>query len=378
MLPADSFRTLFACLLVTSTFVGPVAADPDGELPNSVSDDHFVVKYADGYEASAQETLNMLQDIRTELQAETPVDTTIDEKIIVRIHPIDEWEDSRYSLHWHTAPKRINLIAPSDWETVEYVDEYYIKKNLAHEYANIMLYEYVERHGDRYHTRYPSWFGEGLSEYYAYHNVSEDIQRNYDPGVEKFEQKVEDGAGYFSVLTQDQYAGGHLLMHYVMNEYGEEAVFEMLSSTGEFEEVVQSELGVSYEVFKKRWLLWAETNIGGDYSVSADSVSKVDRIDSLERRLERKNGTIEQYQLRLEWKNETIADLRQQVDSLNGTDGQASENTNQTAQNQTTKLHRTRRVRTDLTEEPANPHPLTVPTHRWAAMDSSLVSLAVV
>lgn len=326
MSTAESFAVVLTGLLLVSPLLAPAAADPGGELPHSMSDDHFVVKYDDGYEASAETTLKHLQEIRTELQAATPVDTTMSGKITVRIHPIDEWEDSRYSLHWHNNPNRINLIAPSDWRTVEHIDKYYVKKNLAHEYANILLYEHVESHSGDYWNRYPSWFGEGLSEYYAYHNVSGDVEANYDPGVNEFERKVREGSGYFAVLAEDRYSGGHLLMHYVMDEYGDEAVFQMLrSDAGTFDAIVESELGMSYDVFKKRWLLWAETNIGGNYSVSEDGVSKAQRIASLEDHLQRKNETIAAYRDRLDERNETIAELREEVETLNRTLQQSRE-----------------------------------------------------
>lgn len=327
MPPADRRAILFAGLLVVSGVATPASADPGGELPNSTSNEHFVVKYADGYESSAETTLKHLREIRSQLQAATPADTAIPGKITVRLHPIGEWEDGNYSLHWHNDPNRIDLIAPSDWRTVEGVDEYYIRKNLAHEYANILLYEYVEAHDGDYWSRYPSWFGEGLSEYYAYHNVSADIRANYDPGVSEFERKVKQGSGYFSVIAADRYSGGHLLMHYVLDEYGERKVFELLRSDAEsFPDIVHSELNVSYDVFKKRWLLWAETNVGGDYSVSEASVSKSERIDSLKQRLDRKNETISSYRYRLDRKNATIADLREKVESLNRSLRQARRN----------------------------------------------------
>lgn len=264
-------RSTYSILLVASlltitlaTTVTPVAAQESDW--RTLETEHFVVEYQSGYEDDARQIGRMTERARTELLAEMPGDVapTLDEPIHIRVYPGDQWQRSEYTLYWEdTDPVKIHVQSPSD---ADRVDQNWYEHGLAHEYANIILWDVGQDNGEYNHwQRNPSWYPEGLSEYYVYR--TDTVQDQFPGrGVEQMNESIRSGDADFNTVAESNYHGGHLLSMYMIGEYGEGAVWQILRDERSFWSAVESHAGVAKAEFANGWYAWSAERIGGDYS----------------------------------------------------------------------------------------------------------------
>jgi len=245
----------------------------------TISGEHFVVEYRDGYKSDAQQIHDWMNRTRSQTYEVIPSDTavTLNHRIHVRVYPGSEWTRSDHSLYWqNTEPVRIHVQAPTDSS----VNRDWYDHGLAHEYLNIVLWDYVEDNADySYWGRNPSWFAEGISEYYAYRLDA--VRDQYPPrDISNMNESIKDGDGYFDIMASNTYDGGHLLAQYMFSRYNNTAVVSILAQdTDSFPAAVERNLNTDYVEFKRGWLRWAEEHIGGDYEVEDRSNSTTVNIN---------------------------------------------------------------------------------------------------
>lgn len=239
------------------------AQDNDWE---TLETDNFVTEYQSGYEDDAQDIGRMGERARTELLAEIPADgpPTLDNPIHIRVYPEDQWDEPPYSQYWYArGPVRIHLLAPSEseYEGGEDVPIDVYERALWAEYANIILWDAGTEHTDyHYYDRNPSWLHEGLSDYYVFQSPSvNDSFPSYS--IREVNKSIRNGETDFDEITQHKYGGGHLLSMYMVDTYGEDAVWRMHKSPEDFWPAVQSEFGVSKTEFVDGWNKWSERHV---------------------------------------------------------------------------------------------------------------------
>lgn len=246
----------------------PVVAAQDSDW-ETLETDHFIIEYQSGYEEDAQQIGRMGEQARTELLAEMPVDgpPTLNNPVHIRVYPEDQWDDSPYAQYWHArGPVRIHLLAPSESEYADGrdvpIDRY--ERTLWHEYLNIVLWDTGTEHGEYEHwERNPLWFIEGLSDYYVFQSPS--VKDSF-PGytIREANKSIRSGETDFDEITQYEYGGGQLLSMYIVDTYGEDAVWRVLRSPEDFWPAVQSEFGVNKTEFVDGWHKWSERHVRTD------------------------------------------------------------------------------------------------------------------
>ena len=223
--------------------------------------ENFVIKYKQGYVEDAEKIGNITETAREELLQEVPsnANVTLPQRIQIYLHPNSEWDYGDYSLYWDSGdPVKIHMLTPSDSS----VDTDWYQHGIAHEYANIILWDYANDNSNHdYRDRNPIWFPEGVSEYLVYNTPS--VSDQYPPhGFEQLNRTIRNGNGGFENISKDQYEGGHLLTLYLTDEYGEQVIWDILESdANSFDTAVEQSVGISYENFKNNWSIWAEDNI---------------------------------------------------------------------------------------------------------------------
>lgn len=153
--------------------VGPVdsvtATTEDEDEWLEMETDTFVIEYKDGYEDDAAYVGDVSENAYAELQEVFPEhvsELSFEEPTHIRVYPGDMWTRSDYTLYWRdSTPVRIHVQAPSDSEVG---DDWY-EHGLAHELGNQFLWDEAGQYDNyNYYQRNPSWFHQGLTEYYVY------------------------------------------------------------------------------------------------------------------------------------------------------------------------------------------------------------------
>jgi PGF-CTERM protein len=238
------------------------AQDNDWE---TLETDNFVIEYQSGYEEDAQDIGRMGERARTEILAEIPYDDppTFDNPIHIRVYPEEQWNRPASTQYWKTnrgsnRVVRIHLQAPSE---AEYITMNDYERGLWHEYMNIVLWDTGTDHSGYGHwDRNPLWFPEGLSDYYVFQSPS--VTDSFPSrSIREVNESIQSGETDFDEITQHEYAGGHLLSMYMVDEYGEDAVWRVLRSSEDFWPAVQSEFGVSKTEFVDGWNKWSERHV---------------------------------------------------------------------------------------------------------------------
>jgi len=242
------------------------AQDNDWE---TLETDNFVIEYQSGYEDDAQKIGRMGEQARTEILAEIPYDDppTFDNPIHIRVYPEDQWNRDPYGQYWKTnrgsnRVVRIHVLAPSELEYADgddVPDEY--EQSLWHEYMHIVHWDTGTDHSGYGHwDRNPLWFTEGLSEYYVFQSPSvKDSFPSYT--IREANKSIRSDEADFDKITQYEYGGGHLLSMYMVDTYGEDAVWRVLKSSEDFWPAVQSEFGVNKTEFVDGWNKWSEHHV---------------------------------------------------------------------------------------------------------------------
>jgi len=304
---------LVVCLFLSCAPAVTVADDSSDW--QTVETENFVFKYKSGYSEDVEQVRDILQTGRQQLLnlVERSMAPSLDEKIRVTLHPGAEWTEGGGTLYWRSSdPVQIHLETPSD----SGASTDWLEHGLLHEYANIILWDYgIDSADYQYWSRNPSWFAEGISEYLVYRTPL--VQDQFPPSeVQAMNETIRNGGGYFDVVAESQYHGGHLLAMYMFEEYSDERIWDVFASdTDHFYRALGKSLDTEYIEFKRGWLTWAEENVGGDYNVeTSDSSSNTGeleaRISTLENQLSMANQTIRRLKTTLENRNQSLDRLR--------------------------------------------------------------------
>lgn len=315
-------RYRFALVGVLLILVGTVAVGAAGQVTATTEDDEewlemktdtFVIEYQDGYEDEAAYIGDVSENAYVELEEAFPEDVsepTFEEEIHIRVYPGDMWEEPDYVLYWKDGgPIRIHVQAASD--SVKGDDWY--EHGLAHEIGNMFLWDEAGQYDNyNYYQRNPSWFHQGLTEYYVYNTPT--VEEQFPPwAIEDWNETITAGNGEFRSLADDVYHGGHLLSMYLVDEYGEDAVWDLIrNDAANWGEAVTAELDVTPTELETNWYRWAEENIGGDYSDRTDSP------DEPEEALEGAEAEVDELEGELETKQTEIEQLKSERDELEG------------------------------------------------------------
>jgi hypothetical protein len=293
---------------VSNRSVDAQAAASDGSW-QTMSTGKFLIEYKPDVRSDAENLSEWMPEIRSTIQSTLPdsvdTETTLEDPIHVRVHPVDEYDDSPCTVSWNSYPVvRINVPALSESRSRikerciqpsgESVGEWY-EKALAHEYLNIVLWDYgTGGTSYDYYGRNPSWFPEGITEYYVYRSTGYD--RPID--IDRLNETIREGKGYFDPIAADRYNGGHLLAMYLFDKYDPAAVWSILKDDADtFATALNRSLDVSYPEFKRRWVAWADENIGGPYPFDVASAEELHSIAiNQSQTIDRQRNTIERLQ----------------------------------------------------------------------------------
>lgn len=243
-----------------------------GTSDPSVQRGIFEVHYPDGYENTAEQTLNWANSIHKTLDQAYPSDIDLSNETI---HILLNTGDVNGRMNWNADPYRIHarVIENGQMGPVEY------REVLAHEYMNIVLNSHSVSNTGNW-PRSPLWFREGLSDYYVYQHTSEQITDERFPTrfIKNRYEEIRNGLGYFEIMTQNNYSGGYLICEYTIDEFGTQPLFNLIKRDGDWESDIEDELGVGYDEWRRGWLEWAEDNIGGKYNIKVASIAELDSL----------------------------------------------------------------------------------------------------
>jgi PGF-CTERM protein len=155
------------------------------------------------------------------------------------------------------------VLAPSESEYADGddvpIDKY--ERTLWHEYINIVFWDTGTDNAEYdYYDRNPLWFPEGLSDYYVFQTQTvKDSFPNYR--IRVVNKSIRSDEADFDEVSQYEYGGGQLLVMYMVDAYGEDAVWRVLRSSEDFWPAVQSEFGVNKTEFVDGWHKWSERHV---------------------------------------------------------------------------------------------------------------------
>ena len=321
-------------LLSTGLFilVGGVSAQETAEGDwETMESNNFVIEYQSSYDDDAEYIADVAENAYDELPETLPEhvsDISFDNPVHIRVYPGDEWTEDEWTLFWQdTDPVRIHVQAPSDSEP----DDDWYDHGIAHELGNMFLWDEAGQYEKYdYYDRNPSWFHQGLTEYYVYKTPT--VEPQFPPwAVEDLNETIKSDGGSFTVVSDDMYHGGHLISMYMVDTYGEDAVWDVLRSDEQtWDEAIEDGLGVDSDTFEENWYRWAENNIGGDYSQyysdsaedeldESEESSTEDELDESE-----ENSTedeLEETEEKLEEVEERLEELEEESEEAGDTNG---------------------------------------------------------
>ncbi|MBC8223864.1 collagenase [Candidatus Bathyarchaeota archaeon] len=154
----------------------------------------------------------------------------------------------------------IHAITPSKAKpTSSWIDDDFYHANIIHEYVHVFMGQWIfQSTGKQMKYFLAEWFSEGIAGYIPYYHSTPEICQKYSDNLEIIMKKVRDGRGYFDLIACDVYYGGAVLVRYMFERYGQNAVRNIITGkVNSWIEAVQEELGISYREFKDNWLKWA-------------------------------------------------------------------------------------------------------------------------
>lgn len=292
---------------ITDQSLAPAATAPPINTTatswQTLESEHFRIKYKDGDKSDAEQVLEWMQFARKHVHEYWNESVSI--KVDVYLHPENDWNRNQYTMYTNSgySPKEgydsnIHLKAISDMtipaDSSEERHHRKLKKILTHEYTQVPLYKvrHKEQYGSSIST--PNWFTQGVSEYVATQQTTEKIRQFKLTETKSVRTMITDGRGYLSSVAETPYNGGMLIVRYMVDQYGWDTVVKLFTTTeyDHFYPGLRKETGDDIRDFQNGWLDWAETNIGGNYTVDDTNTDLKSKIDSLQATLAEKNETI--------------------------------------------------------------------------------------
>lgn len=195
---------------------------------NEIETDHFVVKYLDGYEKTAQlaaEGAEEAYDIIIKRIGIKPKDKTV-----IKIYKDKELlrQSVKLSFAWQFAGW---YEYPESIKTLVYDSKDIYKSIIAHELTHKITISVSN-------NNLPYWFSEGLAEYFTnYYNLNIDSLESYDViwrwNIKQLENKN------LETMTQNDdirnyYASSGLIVRYISQKYGRDKVVDLVKALGKF------------------------------------------------------------------------------------------------------------------------------------------------
>lgn len=323
--------SVLVALLVGAAVATPMAAGASSQADSAdwqtLESEHFLVKYQSGYEADAQRTLQYMRFARNHTL--DVFDTRLENKVEVYVHPWDEYSRSKWAVYTETrqADDRngldadVHLMAPSERPSPTQEERrQFFRHGMTHEYAQTHMYYAMLQNGEW--VSMPSWFNQGIPEYVAMYHTTEDIREDQFAQTERVRDMIAQDSGYLMSISQSPYDSGPLVVKYVVEEHGWDAVMGILRTDHSNALLaLESNLGVSVREFQNRWLVHASEEYGGDYPRAEARLADTDahRTEDLLVRLDSKNETIDELRARLAAQNETIEEQDETIAGLRDT-----------------------------------------------------------
>lgn len=258
-------RKIIVCLLLGVFIVAsfpPVLAQEWGTL----EDGYFIVKYPPGYEDDANKILEYANFALQVVMEKYPHE--LSQKVVICLYDYSNYNDPPYVTRYDSGKREISLLAPSD-QPAQYrswCDDLWYQSSIIHEYVHVPFYQ------DLSYGNVPSWFSQGLAEYFSMFCSTPSILIKYESQLGKIEDMVKNGEGYLMSVGGDEYYGGAYIVKYMYGVYGQDNVTNLIKSDAvSFIPALEKELNVTPREFEDKWLKWACEEFGADYDLYAIS-----------------------------------------------------------------------------------------------------------
>jgi PGF-CTERM protein len=178
----------------------------------------------------------------------------------------------------------------------------------------------------------PTWLKQGIPEYVAMYHTTEGIRNSQFDRTEEVRNMIARDSGYLMSISQKPYKSRPLVVEYIVDEYGWDAVMGLIRTEhSNAAPAFESNLGVSVRKFQDGWVVHAGKQYGGDCPRAEARLSDTDApsTEDLLVRLDSKNETIEELRARLAAQNETVDEQDETIAGLrdplqNQSDGAAT------------------------------------------------------
>lgn len=248
----------------------------DHEFDDMNEFDMFRIFYYDEYESDVTFIEEKLANAKAVWESVHPrsIEDVYDDFVNIKLHRPADWgrphdlSAGQYYGSDEVTHSRIQFITPSERGLEgDELDRWY-RKNMIHEFGHIL--QTPERIRGEHQMSVPRWFIEGQVEYIAVFESDDEIAEHYlnRDNWQRIAEQLENGGGHVKEVTDDAYQGGSYLVKYMVDEWGHDAVHDLLAvDVPYFGEAIKEQFGVSPFEFERQWLLWINDNLGGEYLI---------------------------------------------------------------------------------------------------------------
>ena len=259
---------LIFVLVGCSGVVSPIAEENQEENVTgewlSIENEFFIIKYCSGYKNDAEKILNYCHFARDTVMSKYPHKLSYKPAVLVydRLH----WslDEGTMMTECGSTSGEVYILAPSD-QTNPYYDTLWYQKNIIHEYTHLPFYHDLYSKPQGYKDC-PSWFSQGLAEYFAMFCSTSSILQKYEYALSEIKNMVKNGNGYLVSVGENVYYGGAYIVKYMYEVYGQDKVANLIKSNAlSFSQAINKELNVTSGEFEDEWLKWACKEFDADY-----------------------------------------------------------------------------------------------------------------
>ena len=225
---------------------------------------HFSITYPSNYDEDAEKILNFALFAQDVVENHFPEEFRINSDVCILLY-----EEPTYFcgilLTWNymrsdPTKREIYLLAPSNAKIQScFYDDIWYQANLIHEYVHLVVARFIRENTEKDMNRhYPQWFTEGIAGYVAYYCSNSEIFDKYKSRLQEMKNIIIDGEHDFDCISSEVYFGGAILVEYMYDRYGQEAIIEILRSQSRtWESVILNVLHITYSTFKENMITWA-------------------------------------------------------------------------------------------------------------------------
>lgn len=142
-------------------------------------------------------------------------------------------------------------------------DRRYFDKLLIHEVAPVYYSLFCERHGVDFHSSFPDWFTQGIEEYFG---VFDSTPYWREQGIQSYYQRLAKNPNTldtdFGLTIHDPYNDGFLMLNFLHDEFGRDAIFALLiSQEPSFGRRLKATTKISFDEYLRRINQWKRRRI---------------------------------------------------------------------------------------------------------------------